>query len=214
VQYRWLASMRECWAATQRMVRIESKSRICFAVPAIPHLSAIVLRLRQSQNSFCQVQRIEAERHTTIVRKQIRSKPDEEKPKNPRRRKPSQQPDATVLVVDDDESALAAIARLIRSAGYNVRAFGDPRALLDEQIPTTMACLVADIYLPEMNGIELSEALIGTGHSLPTILITGRDDEVTRRLAENSTAIAVLFKPIDEAPLLEAIARCLKPQLG
>jgi FixJ family two-component response regulator len=158
------------------------------------------------------VQRIEAERHTTTVRKQIRTKPDEEKRKSRTQRKPSQQPGATVLVVDDDESALAAMARLIRSAGYNVRAFGDPRALLDEQLPTTKACLVADIYLPEMNGIELSQGLAATGHSLPTILITGRDDEVTRRLAENSTAIAVLFKPIDEVPLLEAISRCLKPQ--
>jgi FixJ family two-component response regulator len=150
--------------------------------------------------------------HLRIVTKHIERKRNQEKRKSRTRRKLSLQADATVLVVDDDESALAALARLIRSAGYNVRAFGDPRALLDEQLPTSNACLVADIYLPEMNGIELSQALAVTGHGLPTILITGRDDEVTRRLTENSAAIAVLFKPIDEVPLLEAISRCLKSQ--
>jgi FixJ family two-component response regulator len=149
----------------------------------------------------------------TIVSKHIQSKRDDKR-KGRTRQKSFQQPDATVLVVDDDASALAAIARLIRSAGYSVRAFGDPRALLDEELPTTNACLVADIYLPEMNGIELSEGLAVAGHRLPTILITGRDDEVTQRLAENSKAIALLFKPIDEVPLLEAISRCFKPQAG
>jgi len=115
----------------------------------------------------------------------------------------------TVLIVDDDESALSAIARLIRSAGYKVRAFSHPKALLNEQLPTRNSCLIADLYLPEMDGIELCHTLAMSGRALPTILITGRNDEVTHRLVEKSEAVAVLFKPIDELPLLDAISRCL-----
>lgn len=121
--------------------------------------------------------------------------------------------DQLVLVVDDDESALSAIARLIHSAGFKVRAFSHPKALLSEQLPRN-ACLIADIYLPEMNGVELCHTLAVTGHPLPTILITGRNDEMTRRLVEKSEAITVLFKPIDEVPLLEAISLCLSSQAG
>jgi FixJ family two-component response regulator len=121
--------------------------------------------------------------------------------------------DQLVLIVDDDESALSAIARLIHSAGFKVRAFSHPKALLSEQLPRN-ACLIADIYLPEMNGVELCHTLAITGHPLPTILITGRNDEMTRRLVEKSEAITVLFKPIDEVPLLEAISLCLSSQAG
>ena len=119
-----------------------------------------------------------------------------------------------VLVVDDDPSALGAIVRLIRSAGFTVRGFSHPRALLSERLPTRNACLVADIYLPEMNGVELCHTLAVTGRGLPTILITGRNDESTRRLVENSEAITVLYKPIDEVPLMDAISRCLNSSAG
>jgi len=120
----------------------------------------------------------------------------------------------TVLIVDDDESVLGALARLIRSAGFKVRAFSHPRALLNEQLPTRNICLIADIYLPEMRGDELCHALAVTGHALPTILITGRDDDTTRSMVERSEAIAVLFKPVDERVLLEAISRCFNSQPG
>jgi CheY-like chemotaxis protein len=113
----------------------------------------------------------------------------------------------TVVVVDD-ESALNAIARLIRSAGFKVQMFREPKSVLAKRLPRRNVCLIADIYLPEMNGVELCDALTKVGHPIPTILITGRNDETARRLFEKSTAIAILFKPIDEAPLLNAISRC------
>ena len=69
--------------------------------------------------------------------------------------------------------------------------------------------MVVDIDMPEMNGIEMCEVLKGSGHGLPTILITGRTDARIRSLAAQSDAVAVLFKPFDEEPLLEAIARAL-----
>jgi CheY-like chemotaxis protein len=95
---------------------------------------------------------------------------------------------------------------LRRVQGANVQ---PPKTLLSEQLPEQNACLIADIYLPEMNGVELCHTLALTGRPLRTILITGRNDEMTRRLVEKSEAVAVLFKPIDEVPLFDAISRCL-----
>lgn len=116
---------------------------------------------------------------------------------------------ATVVVVDDDRSVLGALARLIRALGFQVQTFDRPTEVLAGSIPSTNACLVVDVNLPEMNGLELCEALAKSGRRLPAILITGRDDARTRRLVEGARAVEVLYKPIDEEPLLDAIARAL-----
>jgi two-component system response regulator FixJ len=116
---------------------------------------------------------------------------------------------ATVLVVDDDRSVLPALARLIRAAGFKVRSFDRPSALLASAIPRTDACMLVDIHLPEMNGIELCEVLAQSGRGLPAIIITGRNDAETRRLIAQAHPVAALFKPIDERTLLEAVARAL-----
>ena len=124
---------------------------------------------------------------------------------------------ATVLVVDDDPSVLNALARLIRALGFKVATFDRPTALLASVIPAGNACLVVDINLPEMNGIELCRALAESGHKLPAILITGRSDGATRRLVEHAQFVAILYKPIDESPLLDAITRAVdlsKPDRG
>lgn len=117
--------------------------------------------------------------------------------------------EATVLVVDDDRSVLPALARLIRAAGFKVRSFDRPSALLASAIPRTDACMLVDIHLPEMNGIELCEVLAQSGRGLPAIIITGRNDAETRRLIAQAHPVAALFKPIDERTLLEAVARAL-----
>ena len=116
---------------------------------------------------------------------------------------------ATVLVVDDDPSVLSALARLIQAAGFMVLTFDRPSALLASAIPRANACMVVDINLPEMNGSALCSALAATGRGLPSILITGRNDFATQRLIEEAHAVAVLFKPIDERVLFDAIAQAL-----
>ena len=116
---------------------------------------------------------------------------------------------ATVLVVDDDPSVLNALARLLRALGYKVRTFDRPGELLASILPTENACLLVDINLPEMNGIELCRILAESGCGLPAILITGRSDAATRRLVEEATSVAVLSKPIDEVRLLEAITQAI-----
>ena len=116
---------------------------------------------------------------------------------------------ATVLVVDDDPSVLRSLNRLISASGFHVQTFGKPTELLTSATPRSNACMVVDIDMPEMNGIDMCEVLKGSGRALPAILITGRTDAKTRSIAAESDAVAVLFKPFDEEPLLEAIGRAL-----
>jgi two-component system response regulator FixJ len=118
----------------------------------------------------------------------------------------------TVLVIDDDVSVLKALARLIRSCGYDVRTFNRPSALLADDLPTANACMVVDVNLPEMSGADLCEALARSGRGLPVIFITGRSDAATTALVQRVSAIAVLFKPFDETLLLPAISRALHSQ--
>jgi FixJ family two-component response regulator len=115
-----------------------------------------------------------------------------------------------VFVIDDDLSVLKALARLIRVSGYDVRTFSQPSALLADDLPTTNACMVVDVNLPEMNGPELCEALAARGRGLPVIFITGRSDAATKALTQRVPAVAVLFKPFDDDALLPAISRALK----
>jgi FixJ family two-component response regulator len=116
---------------------------------------------------------------------------------------------ATVLVVDDDPSVLRSLGRLISAAGFQVKTFDRPSELLASETPRSNACMVVDIDMPEMNGIGMCELLKSSGRGLPTILITGRSDARIRLLAAKSDAIAVLFKPFDEEPLLDAVTRAL-----
>jgi CheY-like chemotaxis protein len=116
---------------------------------------------------------------------------------------------ATVLVVDDDPSILRSLRRLVSASGFQVKTFDKPSELLESETPRSNACMVVDINMPEMNGIEMCEVLKRSGRGLPTILITGRTDAMSRSLAAQSDAVAVLFKPFEEEPLLDAIDRAL-----
>jgi len=77
-----------------------------------------------------------------------------------------------VIVVDDDPSILRALQRLISGAGFDVRVFDRPSELLKDDLPKTHACLVVDVHLPEMSGVELCETLGASGCRLPVVLIT------------------------------------------
>jgi len=116
---------------------------------------------------------------------------------------------AIVLVVDDDPSICRSLRRLLSVCGFGVETFATPTELLASTIPSSNACMVVDIGLPEMSGIEMCERLKRSGRALPTILVSGGTDRITLALAQQSDAIAVLLKPFDEAPLLDAIKRAL-----
>lgn len=117
-----------------------------------------------------------------------------------------------VIVVEDDLSVLRSLRRLIVWAGFVVLAFSGPRAVLEADLPKSNACLVVDVYLPEMTGIELCQELAAAGSRLPTIIITGRRDEATREKTQQAGAAAVLFKPFTREALLEALGTALGSQ--
>jgi FixJ family two-component response regulator len=114
-----------------------------------------------------------------------------------------------LIVVEDDLSVLRALRRLMLSAGFQVMAFDRPRAVLDSELPKNDACLVVDVHLPEMNGVQLCETLAAAGCQLPVIMITGHIDQATRELVRRAKAVALLFKPFTRDSLLEAIAAAL-----
>jgi FixJ family two-component response regulator len=116
---------------------------------------------------------------------------------------------ATVIVVDDDPSVLRALSRLIQAAGFRVLAFDSPSAVLARALPKANACMLVDVNLPEMNGIELCNALAESGRGLPAILMTGRNNSATRRLIAEAHAITTLLKPVEERTLFDAIKRAL-----
>jgi FixJ family two-component response regulator len=116
-----------------------------------------------------------------------------------------------LILVEDDSSVLRALRRMTLSAGFQVLAFDRPGAVLDSELPKTNACLVVDVHLPEMNGVQLCETLAASGCHLPIIMITGNIDQATRELVRHANAVAVLFKPFTRAALLEAIALALAP---
>jgi FixJ family two-component response regulator len=122
----------------------------------------------------------------------------------------------TVIVIDDDVFVCRALKTQLEILGFNVLVFQNADGLLASELPISGACLLSDVYLPGMNGIELCRHLAKAGLRLPTILMTGRDDEHTRRRMREARPIACLFKPFDEAALLRAIRKairqCLKPE--
>jgi two-component system, LuxR family, response regulator FixJ len=114
-----------------------------------------------------------------------------------------------VILVEDDAHVRQALGRLLRSAGFSVTAFERPAEALISRLPTQQACLILDIYMPEMTGIELCHALKSRGLRIPTILITGHQDDHAVALAKEIKAVALLYKPLEEKKLLETIERAL-----
>jgi FixJ family two-component response regulator len=114
---------------------------------------------------------------------------------------------ATVVVVDDDESMRRALKRQLRILGFNVVDFRSAEEFLTSELPIGDACMLLDVYMPEMNGIELCRHLASAGLHLPTVLMTGREDEETKRLMREAKPMATLFKPFDEVDLLRAIRK-------
>jgi FixJ family two-component response regulator len=112
-----------------------------------------------------------------------------------------------VAVVDDDPSMLKGLARLLTVYGFEPAAYGSAEAFL--QCPETgrAACLVLDIHLRGMSGIELRRRLTRAGSTLPVIFITAVDDQPTRTAADEAGCVAYLRKPFPAGLLMGAIAK-------
>jgi FixJ family two-component response regulator len=117
---------------------------------------------------------------------------------------------ATVIVVDDDVSIRRALRTHLQVLGFNVLIFESAEDLLASDFPTDNACLLLDIYMPGMTGIELCRSLAASGRQPPTVLMSARDDEQTRQIMREAEPIASLFKPFDEKTLLHALRKALR----
>jgi len=115
-----------------------------------------------------------------------------------------------VLVVDDDASVRTALRRLIESAGHDVRTFGSAREFLETTTYSASSCLVLDVRLPDLDGVELHRRLRERGELLPVIFMTGFADIPASVKAIKSGAVDYLPKPVSEETLLKAIDAALE----
>jgi len=112
-----------------------------------------------------------------------------------------------ISIVDDDQSFRDSMRRLLKSHGYTVAVFPSAAEFLaSTQLPAT-ACLVTDVHMPVMTGVELFRHLIATGHAIPTILITAYPEDGVRQRMLSLGVGCYLHKPLDEAVLIDCLRR-------
>ncbi len=111
----------------------------------------------------------------------------------------------TVFVVDDDEAVRDAVSLLLRSAGLGVATFDNAEAFLEALDPQASGCLLLDIRMPGLDGMQLQQMLADRGCALPVIFITGHGDVPLAVQAMRRGALEFLQKPFDDAVLLERI---------
>jgi FixJ family two-component response regulator len=110
-----------------------------------------------------------------------------------------------VSVVEDDRFFRESMSRLIRSLGYTVEAFPSAADFLASARLVETACLIADVHMPAMTGLELHKHLTDAGYAIPTILVTAYPDEDDRARALREGVVCYLRKPVDEKLLLPCL---------
>jgi len=118
-------------------------------------------------------------------------------------------PVPTVFIVDDDTSFLNSFARFLRAAGYGVETFNSARAFLNHLSPEQMGCVVTDLQMPDLNGLELQAALNDNPNPLPVIFLTGQGDIPSTVRAMRKGAEDFLTKLAPKEELLAAVQRAL-----
>jgi FixJ family two-component response regulator len=114
-----------------------------------------------------------------------------------------------ISIIDDDELNRIGTASLVRSLGFDAHAFPSARSFLHSLQLTETSCLISDVQMPEMSGIQLQDVLHARGHNIPIILITAYPDERVRAQAFARGAVCFLNKPFDG----ETLSRCLDAAL-
>ena len=116
-----------------------------------------------------------------------------------------------VSVVEDDRFFRESMGRLMRSLGYTVEAFPSAADFLASRHLSETACLIADVHMPVMTGVELHKHLIDAGQAIPTILVTAYPNDIDRVRALNDGVVCYLRKPIDEQHLIRCLRAALTP---
>lgn len=113
---------------------------------------------------------------------------------------------AVISVVDDDESVRNSLKRLLISMGFEVRTFPSALDFLHQGPLHDHGCVIVDVRMPEMSGLDLQKQLTLSGISLPVIFITAHEDQGARTKAMGAGAVAFLQKPFSEQCLMDAIS--------
>ena len=116
-----------------------------------------------------------------------------------------------VTVVEDDQFFRESMRRLMRSLGYDVAVFPSAADFLASPRLAETACLIADVHMPAMTGLELYEHLIEAGHAIPTILVTAYLNDVDRTRALDGGVVCYLRKPVDEKHLMRCLRSAFPP---
>lgn len=114
-----------------------------------------------------------------------------------------------ISIVDDDDSVRLALESLVRSAGYVAWMFASGEAFLASSTLAATCCLVTDIKMTRMSGVDLHRHLVNQGHNIPVIFITALSTEAIRRRATGPGVIAFLRKPFDSDLMLDKIAEAV-----
>ena len=114
-----------------------------------------------------------------------------------------------ISVVEDDQPFRESMRKLMTALGYTVEAFSSAADFLASPILPATGCLVTDVQMPGMSGVELHRHLMDTGHVIPTILVTAYPDDITRKRALKDGVVCYLSKPVDD----EHLERCLRSAL-
>jgi len=118
---------------------------------------------------------------------------------------PGRQP--AIAIVDDDESLRDAIGRLLNSCGYATQVFASAESFLNSRTANEVACLVLDIHLTGMSGLELRQRLKAEGSELPVVFITAADDAYTLQQVEEVGCAACLRKPFTAGSLIHTVGK-------
>jgi FixJ family two-component response regulator len=115
-----------------------------------------------------------------------------------------------VSVVEDDRFFRESMRRLMRSLGYSVEAFPSAADFLASPLLAETACLITDVHMPGMTGIELYRHLINAGYAIPTILVTGYPDDRVRARVLNDGVVCYLRKPLEESCVISCLRSALQ----
>jgi FixJ family two-component response regulator len=121
---------------------------------------------------------------------------------------------AVISIVDDDESVRTATNSLMRSLGFTAYTFSSAEKFLQSPQVNDTSCLISDVQMPSMSGIELQSHLIARGHRTPIIFITAFPDESIQARALKAGAVCFLNKPVDGETLLRCLEEVLKRPEG
>jgi FixJ family two-component response regulator len=122
----------------------------------------------------------------------------------------SAKPSRTIALVDDDDGARTAIAGLLRSLGWNVLQFASGLTFLQSKSISDITCLITDVRMPDMTGIEMHSQILAQGYVLPTIFITGFPTPDLAAKLDAPGVVAILEKPLNP----DAIADCVEKACG